>query len=191
MPEKIELKFICLLENKNEDLPGCILLGVLNSDVKIPILIGEHETETLALSIKGIKRRRPSAQDLFVELLCCSGMTLKEVFIYHYDAGVYKAELVMENRNGIYRIDSRPSDAIYIQQKLNVPIYTTREVLDEAGIITDKEKKKAVSNLKPKNRLSSIDIYDLQKMLNIAIKNEDYEQAAQIHAEIKHRSEQK
>ena len=100
-------------------------------------------------------------------------------------------ELVMENRNGMYRIDSRPSDAIYIQQKLNVPIYTTREVLDEAGIITDKEKKKAVSNLKPKNRLSSIDIYDLQKMLNIAIKNEDYEQAAQIHAEIKHRSEQK
>lgn len=188
-PEKIELKFICLSENRDDDMPGCIILGEENSDVKIPIIIGETETRTLSSAIKGIKRFRPTAHDLFVEMANNFGISLKEVFIYYYEDGVYKAELVMESKNGSCRIDARPSDAINILQKFNAPIYTTKEIIDKAGIVMDNVVDDMTEEGSQENTLGNIDTDDLREMLDIAIKNEEYEKAAVIHAEIKHRTE--
>lgn len=190
MPEKIELKFICLSESRDEELPSFILLGEENSDIRIPILIGESEAKALSMTIKGIKNCRPTANDLFVDMANCFGITLKEVFIYYYEEGVYRSELVMEKGDRTCRIDSRPSDAINIQQRLNAPIYTTREIIDRAGVVIGEYNRADGMAPAPceENEFSSMNIYDLKEMLDTAVKNEEYEMAAKIHAEIKTRT---
>lgn len=191
MPEKIELKFICLSESRNDEVPSFILLGEVDSDVRIPILIGENEARDLSLSIKGVKKRRPSADDLFVEMAGCFGIKLKEVFIYYYEDGVYRSELVMEKDDKTFRIDSRPSDAINILQKLDAPIYTTKDIIERAGVIVSDYKVESFAPADPEDELSFMDVAELREMLDEAVKGEEYEKAAKINAEIKLRTEKK
>lgn len=196
MPEKIRIEFICFSESIHDEIPSQIVLGEKESGVMIPVLIGENEANWLSSLLKGEKNSRPNTADLVVSMIECFGITLEEIFIYHYEDGVFKAELVMEKEGKTYRIDARPSDAIYIMQKINVPIYTTREIIDKAGMKINKgpceepyeagiEEEETLSG---EPELGKIATSDLEEMLKRAIDNEEYEMAAIIHSEIKQRS---
>jgi bifunctional DNase/RNase len=94
-------------------------------------------------------------------------------------------------------IDARPSDAIAIGLRFNVPIFTHESVLSEAGIVlTDEESeagKKTTSSKQAKTKptvdnLKDLSFDKLQTLLNDALKMEDYEKAAKIRDEINRRN---
>jgi len=98
-------------------------------------------------------------------------------------------------------IDARPSDAIAIGLRFNVPIYTYEAVLSEAGIVltdeteeevgemqqesTKREKKKDVPLVE---QLKDMPTDKLQSLLNDALAKEEYEKAAKIRDEINKRN---
>ena len=94
-------------------------------------------------------------------------------------------------------IDSRTSDAIAVGVRFNSPIYTFSNVLDDAGITRDQED--AFENdsligqddtleLEVETSHSSSSMKELEKQLQEALENEDYELASKLRDEIKKRN---
>jgi bifunctional DNase/RNase len=51
----------------------------------------------------------------------------------------FYAEIVVEQNGRTLEIDSRPSDAIALAVRVNVPIYVSQDVMDRAGITPSEE----------------------------------------------------
>lgn len=89
----------------------------------------------------------------------------------------------------MHRIDSRSSDAIALAIRVGAPIYTTREVLDEAGFEPEEERNEAspksdATAVKGKSKGGTRDLDTLRKKMQEAAEAEDYEEAARLKAEI-------
>jgi hypothetical protein len=124
---------------------------------------------------------------------------LKEVIIDQLKEGVFYAKLVTEQNGEQHVIDSRTSDAIAMALRAKCPIYTYKNIMDNAGIIydaddeadmDDAERSKQTFEPKQKevNSLNSLSLVDLNKELDKAIQIEDYDRAAMLRDEIKKRS---
>ena len=84
-------------------------------------------------------------------------------------------------------MDSRSSDAIALALRSDAPIYTSQEVMDEAGFdVKDTNVKKQD---KTPVSYSEMSIDELNEMLQIAVENEQYEEASRIKKEIDNKSE--
>jgi bifunctional DNase/RNase len=118
--------------------------------------------------------------------------------IYKLEEGVFFAKLVCSNGEIEYSIDSRTSDAVAIALRFGCPIFITEEILDKAGITisaTDAEMP-ASSDIdeiieSENTRYDSYSDDELFKMIDEAVKTEDYERAASVRDEIEKRKKKK
>jgi bifunctional DNase/RNase len=90
-----------------------------------------------------------------------------------------------------YSIDSRTSDAVALALRFNCPIYITEDILEKAGIIINPSEpaNNLVSDddsmfLTEAGKYDSYSDEELYRMIDEAIKTEDYERAASIRDEI-------
>jgi hypothetical protein len=165
-----------------------LLLESVNEKIKIPIVIGAFEAQSIAIALdKMTKPPRPMTHDLFQSMLEKHEISLKEVLIKDLQDGVFYAELVFKSSDTEHQIDSRPSDAIALALRSKCPIYTTKEILIKAGMALSVEKPEhsssknpVISNQKKLDDLNSISKEKLEELLNKAILSEDYELAARI-----------
>jgi bifunctional DNase/RNase len=153
------------------------------------------EAQAIALEIEKIVPNRPMTHDLFKSFANGFDYKVEEVVISDLKEGVFFAKIVCSNGDKSIEIDARPSDAIAIGTRFEVPFYTYEAVLAEAGIIlTDEEE--AAEDLeeqivvdKPKGEeLKDLTLDVLQVMLDQALSDEDYEKAAKIRDEINKRN---
>lgn len=102
----------------------------------LQIYIGDKEGETVASWEKNIVPPRPMTYDLIAEILSLSNnVVLEKILIDGCNQDVFYAKMYF-NVNGMEKmIDCRPSDAIAIGLKMNVPIYAESCVLDKHGIV--------------------------------------------------------
>jgi bifunctional DNase/RNase len=57
----------------------------------------------------------------------------------------FYAQIVVQQNGRTVEIDSRPSDAIALAVRVNVPIYVAEEVMDKAGIVPSSEEEVGAS----------------------------------------------
>lgn len=102
----------------------------------LQIYIGDKEGETVASWEKNIVPPRPMTYDLIAEILSLSNnVVLEKILIDGCNQDVFYAKMYF-NVNGMEKmIDCRPSDAIAIGLKMDVPIYAESCVLDKHGIV--------------------------------------------------------
>ena len=77
--------------------------------------------------------------------------------------------------------------------RFEVPIYTTPQVLSEAGILLelDDQSSSSVDQFSPiatEGDLASFPLEDLQKLLDDAVKDEDFDAALELQQEINRRN---
>lgn len=171
---------------------------------KIPIVIGAYEAQSIAISLeKDLTPPRPLTHDLFKSFADTYEVRLFEVVIYKLIDGVFYSHLIWEKEGVKTAIDSRTSDACALAVRFNVPIFTTKEIVEKAGIYfeedTSQEQKKSpdldedlerqiTSTIENKTIFSNISTEELQTMLDEAVNNEDYELAAKLRDELDKRS---
>jgi bifunctional DNase/RNase len=135
--------------------------------------------------------------DLFKSFAKSFGYSVTEITITDIREGVFFAKILCTDGLKSVTIDARPSDAIAIGLRFNVPIYTTEHVLSEAGISVNEtshheEDEEAVEEVSPKKSFGEMlrdnPVEVLNKMLEEAIESEDYEKAAKIRDEIERRN---
>ncbi len=198
--EKIKLDILGLSSSQSQSGSFALVLGETNGKRRLPIIIGMFEAQAIAIEIEKIIPNRPMTHDLFKSFAQSFDFEVEEILISDLKEGVFFAKIVCTNGIKQIDIDARPSDAIAIGLRFNVPIYTYETVLAEAGIVltdeTEEEEeappaKKETSrrSSKPeKEQLKDLSNDKLNKMLEEALANEDYEKAAKIRDEMNRRN---
>ncbi len=170
-----------------------LILNETEGRRRLPIIIGTFEAQAIALELEHIKPPRPMTHDLIKTVIQGLNAWVKHIVINDLRDGTFYAEVVCENEGSEVAIDARPSDAIAIAIRFNASIYVNDHVLDEAGIAAestgdDEEKETAAEPVytsvdKPAGE-SSNPLEELNKALDTAISDEDYERAARLRDEI-------
>jgi bifunctional DNase/RNase len=172
-----------------------LLLDEKDGERKLPIVIGGFEAQSIAVAMEQeIRPPRPLTHDLFKNFSDCFEIKIKQVIIHKIVDGVFFSSLICVRDKIEEIIDSRTSDAIALAIRFNSPIFTYENVLEKAGIIltpdqnkNTKTKQTKKDSLSKKVDYTKLSIKQLEKAIAIAVKNEDYELAAQLRDEINKR----
>ena len=116
----------------------------------LPILIGSGEATAIAMHLQGIRPPRPLTHDLMRDVITAAGRTLNQVRVVDFREGTFYGELVFDNE---VTVSARPSDAIALAVRCQVPVFVSEEVMDEAGIvITDDDEDAEATERRPRRR---------------------------------------
>ena len=194
--DKVKIEILGLSSSQSQTSGSfALVLGETEGERRLPIIIGMFEAQAIALEIEKITPNRPMTHDLFKSFAHGFGFDIQEIIISDLREGVFFAKIVCQNGEKEVEIDARPSDAIAIGIRFDVPFYTYEKVLAEAGIIlTDEEEvaedmeEQVMVEKTTSDRRQDYSLDKLNEMLEEALKNEDYEKAAKIRDEINRRS---
>ncbi len=182
MDQKVELVVMEVSESQEQVGAYAVLLGEVNGKRKLPIIIGSAEAQSTVVSMTHTRTPRPLTHDLFASTLTALNVKLLRVLIYGVSEGVFYTYIYLRSGNEIVRIDSRTSDAIALAVRLKAPIMINESVLDQECI------KSAVDLGFPDvvcaPRRSEDSVEELQKRLDKAVSEENYELAASLRDEI-------
>ncbi len=98
----------------------------------LPIWIGMLEANAIAVGLEHMQMPRPMTHDLFKNLLDQIGVKLLRVEVTDIRDNTYYAALHMEVGGNAIVVDSRPSDAIAIAIRMEVPIMVRDVVIEKA-----------------------------------------------------------
>jgi len=100
----------------------------------LPIWIGPAEASAIAMEMQGMKAPRPMTHDLLKQVIVGLGAGLRRVLISSLKDKTYFAELLLAREDHLFQFDARPSDSIALALRLNAPIFTEAELLDQTAI---------------------------------------------------------
>lgn len=195
MGEKIELQIIGLTTGHSQRNSYTLILGEDNGELKLPVVIGSNEAQSIALVIEGLTPQRPLTHDLMFDTMSKFNMTIKEVVIDQLKEGVFYSRLIVEQGTTKHAIDSRTSDAIALALRAKCPIFTYKNIMDDAGVVFDEEAdfdepehiQEKTEDIIPSNSYQAMSLEELNTELEKAIQIEDYDMAALIRDEIQSR----
>lgn len=189
--DKIQLVVLGLTANPSSANAYALILKELDGHRRLPIIIGAFEAQAIALELEGVVPPRPMTHDLLKNVIDELRGTLSEVYINELKDGTFYARVIFEDLG--VELDARPSDAVALAVRCNVPIFVNSDILDETAVMPqgdemeDEEEEdpmlktpKEAKAKKPKSKLEM-----LQSQLDKAISDEDYEKAAGIRDELK------
>ncbi|PIF00408.1 MAG: hypothetical protein CR994_06520 [Maribacter sp.] len=206
----VRLKIKGISYSQTQNGAYALILNEVDGDRKLPIVIGAFEAQSIAIALeKEIKPPRPLTHDLFKGFADRFDIVIKQVIIHKLVDGVFYSSIICERGQVEEIIDARTSDAIALALRFNAPIFTYRTILDKAGIFlkfTSDENEKdgnddsiMVDEILQEGETVEIDqgtndtfteltIDELNKELEKAVANENYEKAAKLRDEISKRN---
>ncbi len=145
-----------------------IILREVSSERFLPIWIGPFEADAITLSLQELEVARPLTHDLLRNVLQTLGAQVLRVNITELRDDVFYARIVLHVNGREMEIDSRPSDALALAVRVNVPIFVAEAVMDEAASVPEEEVEGEDSEGKSEERLEvfkdfveSLDLDDL------------------------------
>jgi len=195
--KKIELEIVALSHSITQTHSYAVVLGEINGLRRLPIVIGGFEAQAIAVALENMHPSRPLTHDLMKNFMNAFGVELQEIIINDLQEGIFYSKLVCYTDNDTVEIDSRTSDALALAVRFGCPIYTYDNILESAGIAmeeggTTKPKIESVGSEEPamsseRSDLSTLNIEELNNLLNEVLEQEDYIRAIAIRDELKKR----
>ena len=184
-----------------------LVLEEVQGKRKLPIVIGMHEAQSIAIKLENMTPSRPLTHDLMQSLSSAFGITLKEVMIYDLVEGIFFARLLCEGDGKDETIDALTSDAVALAVRFGCPIYCDEKVMETAAIPPEGEEDITPmpegneddpfgleeagdfgeGPVDPGDGLSGLTDDELRQEMELAIQKEDYERAGLIHEELERR----
>lgn len=195
--KRVKLKVMGMSYSQTQSGAYALLLIEENGDRRIPIIIGGFEAQAIVIKLENLEPPRPLTHDLFKKFADQFKIAVTEVMIHKLEEGVFYSRLICNDGKNEYSIDSRTSDAVAIALRFACPIYIAEEILEKAQLTnspSDTEIIPANENdpkNEPNGRYESYADEELYKMIDDAVKTEDYERAASIRDEIEKRKKKK
>lgn len=112
-----------------------VILKEKNGDRHLPIWIGIAEAESIMIGVQGGEMPRPLTHDLLRSVIECLGARVKSIIVNDLRNDTFFANINLIVDGRAMDIDARPSDAIALAVRVEVPIYVEDSVLDAAGIV--------------------------------------------------------
>lgn len=194
MEKKYQLELIGITYNQIESGVYALILQQVGTTRRIPIIIGFPEAQAIECKLQEVATPRPLTHDTMAASLAAFGISLKRVEIRKLPNGVFAADLIFSDGYSERIIDSRSSDAVALAIRVKAPIYTTEDVLLEAGFdakepisTSDISVNQPSANLEKSDDLTTMTLNQLSEAMLSAAENEDYEEAARIKIELERR----
>jgi bifunctional DNase/RNase len=116
-----------------------VILKEKESDRYLPIWIGPAEADAIAVRLQEVAVSRPLTHDLLRSIIDTLGGSIQYIVVNDLANDTFYARIIMEVDGRSMEIDSRPSDAIALAVRVQVPIFAEETVLDKAGVRLDQE----------------------------------------------------
>ena len=173
---------------------------------KLPIVIGAFEAQSIAIALENdIRPPRPLTHDLFKTFADRYGIVVKQVIVHKLVDGVFYSSIIIEKDQDEEILDARTSDAIALALRFKAPIFTYKDILDQAGIhlqttpVNQSDSDKQDDSIEQlmnqefdqqniSEDLSKHTLKQLKELLSTAITREDYETAARLRDELSKRN---
>jgi len=196
--EKIKLDIVGLSYSQTQSGAYALVLGEAGGKRRLPIIIGGFEAQAIAIELEKMTPSRPLTHDLFKSFCQRFKVDVKEIVIYNLVEGIFYAKIVCQSDDKAVDIDARTSDAIALAVRFGCPIYTFEFILSSAGIILDEDQEKSLEEgeseeseeeipaekITKEHDIAKLTIADIEKQLNEALDNEDYEKASRLRDEL-------
>ncbi len=111
-----------------------VILKDIDGERYLPIWIGPFEAEAITLELKQVELARPLTHDLLKSVITKMGGKVSHVLVDDLRDDTFYARIVLDNNGHRLEVDSRPSDAIALAVRTNVPIFVADSVMEQAGI---------------------------------------------------------
>ena len=128
---KVEVNSIRLEETS--ETPILLLLDPSTQKV-LPIWIGTIEAVSIAYAQEGIIHNRPQTHDLLLNVIEALDSSINEVNISYIQDDTYYADIILNSQNGLISLSARPSDAIALALRSNIPVTVNEEVFETNSI---------------------------------------------------------
>ena len=198
---KIELEISDIAPSGSTSGAYALVLSEVGASTnrKLPIVIGGHEAQAIAIELEKMTPSRPLTHDLFKSFSHSFGIEVEEVIIYNLIEGIFFAKLIATQDGRKAEIDSRTSDAVALAVRFNCPIYCYDFILDSAGVTAEEAEQEmeeesaadvSLEELSSDGNDEDLSLKELEKQLTIAIEREEYERASKLRDEIERRKSQ-
>ncbi len=207
--DRVKLRVLGISFNQVHTDAYALILAQENGPYRLPVIVGSAEAQSIAIKMEGIIPPRPMTHDLFVSFAHAFGVTLRSVFIYKFESGIFSAELTFSDGDRTIVLDSRTSDAIAIAIRTQTPIYTTMSILKNVGFVSENTEDEVEDEVDIANDISNdtdsdfpisastvdnedednarfepkienLAVEELERRLSKLIDDENYEEAARV-----------
>jgi bifunctional DNase/RNase len=116
-----------------------VILKDIDQERFLPIWIGPFEAEAIAIKLQDVEVKRPMTHDLLNTLIKELGGVVSHVIVNELRNDTYYARIILDVNGKHMEIDSRPSDAIALSVRANVPVFVAEEVMEKASITPEED----------------------------------------------------
>lgn len=100
----------------------------------LAIWIGPYEADSIALNLQGTKLVRPMTYSLMASLLDKAGVRVESVTVSALENDTFFSTVHVQNGDGSFAVDARPSDAIALALYTQSTIFAAAEVMEAVGL---------------------------------------------------------
>ena len=131
---KIEVKVNFLSIDRSTGAPIVVLKEKEGDSNRILLIwIGESEAAAIQMHIEKMQLPRPMTHDLLKTMIETLGAKVTAVCVHAFEERTFYAHVTLDVEGNNIDVDCRPSDAIALALRCEVPIYVVEEVLAEQG----------------------------------------------------------
>jgi hypothetical protein len=110
-----------------------MILKQKSGSLYLAIWIAAAEADAIAIRMQKVDVPRPLTHDLFCNGIEKLGGKINKITIDNLDTGTFFAKISITINDKEIELDSRPSDAMVIALKLDIPIMCVAKVIEKAG----------------------------------------------------------
>lgn len=109
-----------------------VILKDVSSSRLLPIWIGVFEANAIALEMEKVETPRPMTHDLLMNSFEAMKGKMERVVVDNLRENTFYATIYFTFDGETMQLDSRPSDAIALALRAEVPIFVTQDVMSRA-----------------------------------------------------------
>lgn len=122
------------------NMPIIILKNEKTNDI-LPIWIGPLEATSILMKLEKIEAPRPMTHDLLVKIFEQNKIKIKQIMITSIKDNTYYAKIIYKSGFRLKNLDARPSDAISLALRTNIPIFVSSQVMEQTFNMVNSEKR--------------------------------------------------
>lgn len=195
MSKRVKLRVLGFsLKRASEKLFSLVMESEDNKK-RLVILTAMTDAQSIALKLQNIPPLCPFLHDLVGHLLTDFSIKLLEVNIYKHDGEIFYSRILFNQFGKEIEFEASTVDAICIALRTKSPIFIDEAIMDKLAVDIEE---KDLDIIEPcscddhQYKHSYDEVLtesDLRKLLNDAVRDENYEVAAAIRDELKRRGE--
>jgi hypothetical protein len=114
-----------------------VILREIEAERYLAIWIDPYMAEQITFALQEVEVARPMTHDLIQDMLDTMDGRVMRVEVLSIKGDVFFGNIVIDAGGKTINIDSRPSDALALAVRANVPVMVANDVMDSAGIIPE------------------------------------------------------